>query len=235
MKRAFGLVWACVLGIAPIAAKATDMAERTKACESCHGNQGRAGPDGFYPRLAGKPAGYLYNQMRKFSEDRRHYSMMRRMMAPLSPQYQKEMADYFAALQVPYPPPSNKNANPSTAQMTRGRQLALQGDPARQLPACNTCHGENLMGFQPHVPGLLGLPTAYLGAQLSAWTLGERTTQAPDCMGEVVKRLSPDDAAAVVSWLAAQEIPTHTKASKPPMLPNDLRCASAPELHGATK
>jgi cytochrome c553 len=91
------------------------------------------------------------------------------------------------------------------------------------------------MGFQTNVPGLLGLPTAYLGAQLSAWALGERTTQAPDCMGEIVKRLSPDDTAAVVSWLAAQEIPTHVKSNKSPMLTNDLRCASAPELHGAMK
>jgi cytochrome c553 len=235
MMKAFGILWACVLSIASIAANATDMAERTKACEACHGDQGRAGPDGFYPRLAGKPAGYLYNQMQNFSEDRRHYSMMRRMMAPLTPQYQKEMADYFAALQVPYPAPSNKNANPSTAQMARGRQLALQGDPARNLPACNTCHGESLMGFQPNVPGLLGLPTAYLGAQLSAWKLGERTTKAPDCMSAVVKRLSPEDAAAVVSWLAAQEIPTYTKTNKPPMLTQDFRCASAPELHGAMK
>ena len=39
-----------------------DMAERTRACTACHGEQGRAGPDGYYPRLAGKPAGYLFNR-----------------------------------------------------------------------------------------------------------------------------------------------------------------------------
>jgi cytochrome c553 len=171
--------------------------------------------------------------MQNFAEDRRHYTMMRRMMTPLTPQYQKEMADYFSTLQLPYPPPSSKNTPPSAAQMARGQQLALQGDATRQLPACNACHGHDLMGFQPNVPGLLGLPSAYLGAQLSAWNLGERSTKAPDCMSHIAKRLSPDDAAAVVSWLAAQKIPTHTQASKPPMLGNDLRCASAPELHGA--
>ena len=32
------------------------MAQRTLACTACHGEQGRAGPDGYYPRLAGKPA-----------------------------------------------------------------------------------------------------------------------------------------------------------------------------------
>ncbi|MGH6638909.1 MAG: c-type cytochrome, partial [Polaromonas sp.] len=38
------------------------IAQRTLACTACHGPQGRAAPDGYYPRLAGKPAGYLYNQ-----------------------------------------------------------------------------------------------------------------------------------------------------------------------------
>ena len=231
--KPIGILWVLAFGITSLTTNAADMAERTKACESCHGSEGRAGPDGFYPRIAGKPAGYLYNQMQNFAEDRRHYTMMRRMMAPLTPQYQKEMADYFSTLQLPYPPPSNKNTQTSAAQMARGQQLALQGDATQKLPACNACHGTDLMGFQPNVPGLLGLPSAYLGAQLSAWTLGERSTKAPDCMSHIAKRLSPDDAAAVVSWLAAQKIPTHTQASKPPMLATDLRCASAPELHGA--
>ena len=42
------------------------IAQRVLACTGCHGAQGRAGPDGFYPRIAGKPAGYLYNQLLNF-------------------------------------------------------------------------------------------------------------------------------------------------------------------------
>ena len=34
-----------------------DMAQRTLACTICHGKEGRAGPDGYYPRIAGNPAG----------------------------------------------------------------------------------------------------------------------------------------------------------------------------------
>ena len=58
-----GLVWTVgVLGTGLANAQtpgrfADDMAERTRACTACHGDQGRAGPDGYYPRLAGKPAG----------------------------------------------------------------------------------------------------------------------------------------------------------------------------------
>ena len=44
------------------------MAQRTLACTACHGKEGRAGPDGYYPRIAGKPAGYLYNQLLNFRD-----------------------------------------------------------------------------------------------------------------------------------------------------------------------
>ena len=39
------------------------LAQRLQACTGCHGAQGRAASDGYYPRIAGKPAGYLYNQL----------------------------------------------------------------------------------------------------------------------------------------------------------------------------
>ena len=48
-----------------------NMAQRTLACTACHGPQGRAAPDGYYPRLAGKPAGYLYHQLLNFRDGRR--------------------------------------------------------------------------------------------------------------------------------------------------------------------
>ena len=58
---AMGLACASALGHA--APFEDTMAQRTQACTACHGNQGRAAADGYYPRLAGKPAGYLYNQL----------------------------------------------------------------------------------------------------------------------------------------------------------------------------
>jgi cytochrome c553 len=36
------------------------------ACTLCHGKEGVAGTDGYYPRIAGKPAGYLYQQLLNF-------------------------------------------------------------------------------------------------------------------------------------------------------------------------
>ena len=185
-----------------------DMAQRTLACTACHGDQGRAGPDGYYPRLAGKPAGYLYNQLLNFRDGRRQYGLMIDMVDLLSDAYLMEIAQHFAALDVPYPPPAASAQAPAAALLQRGRTLALQGDAAQRLPA------------------------DYLTAQLGGWRTGQRHAHAPDCMAEVVRRLSDADAHAVVSWLASQPVPAQTHPApapaqeRPPA--SDLRCGSAP-------
>ena len=123
------------------------LAQRTLACTACHGPQGRAAPDGYYPRLAGKPAAYLYNQLLNFRDGRRHYALMTQMVDPLTDAYLLEIAQYFAALQVPYPPPSSLALTAATpAVMQQGQTLVMQGDPARQLPACVRCHGQAMTG-----------------------------------------------------------------------------------------
>jgi len=209
------------------------MAERTRACTACHGDQGRAGPDGYYPRLAGKPAGYLHHQLRNFAEGRRHYGLMTRLVDPMTDAYMAEIAAHFASLHLPYPAPT-----PSTLpadRLSRGKKLVLQGDAARGLPACVQCHGERLTGVQPNVPGLLGLPLDYLNAQLGAWQTGQRKAHAPDCMAEVVKRIPHQDIIAVSSWLASQNLPADTRPAATvarPVSDSAWRCGSAPELAG---
>ena len=193
------------------------MTERTRACTHCHGKQGRAGPDGYYPRLAGKPAAYLYAQLQHFREGRRHYAPMSKLLEPLSDAYLMDMAEHFARQDVPYP------AAPATTApvpvLERGRQLVTRGDPARQLPACTQCHGERLTGVLPAVPGLLGLPRHYLNAQLGGWQTGQRAAHADDCMATVAKQLGAADVNAVSQWLAAQPVPTDSRPQAATPLP----------------
>jgi cytochrome c553 len=186
-----------------------NMAQRTLACTSCHGREGRAGPDGYYPRIAGKPAGYLYNQLLHFREGRRHYGLMAGLLETLSDEYLFQIAQHFASLDVPYPPPQAATVAPETLQ--RGRLLATQGDPERRVPACASCHGKALTGVSPDIPGLLGLPRDYLNAQLGAWRTGQRRALAPDCMAEIARRLAPEDLSAVTAWLAAEPVPAHAR------------------------
>jgi cytochrome c553 len=201
------------------------MAQRTLACTACHGKEGRAGPDGYYPRIAGKPAGYLYNQLLNFRDGRRHYGLMTRLIDPLSEPYLLEIAQYFAALDVPYAQPRATAAAP--AQLQLGQALALQGDPQRKLPACALCHGEALTGVQPNTPGLVGLPRDYLASQLGAWRSGQRRAHAPDCMADLARRLTPEDISAVTAWLAAQAPGASSKPAAALARPVEIACGSA--------
>ncbi len=204
------------------------LAQRTLACVACHGKQGRAGPDGYYPRIAGKPAGYLYNQLQNFRQGKRHYNLMTGLIDPLSDSYLMEIAQYFSQLDLPYPAPQ-----PATAPqvvMEQGRRLATQGDAARKIPACTQCHGLALTGVAPNVPGLLGLPRDYLNAQLGGWKTGQRKAQEPDCMAHIAGQLTQQDVSAVAHWLAAQPLPPKTQAAAhaPPTRPGvpTLQCGS---------
>jgi cytochrome c553 len=193
---------------APVAFQ-DSMAQRTLACTTCHGREGRAGPDGYYPRIAGKPAGYLYNQLLNFREGRRHYGLMAGLLDTLSDAYLYDIALHFANLNVPYPQPLAPAAPPEVLE--RGRQLAREGDGERRIPACAACHGNSLTGVAPNVPGLLGLSRDYLNAQLGAWRTGQRRALAPDCMAEIARRLSPEELSAVTAWLAAERLPKNPK------------------------
>src|SRR3546814_7720077 len=94
--------------------------------------------------IAGKPAGYLYNQLLNFRDGRRQYPMMTYMVERQSDAYLKEMADYFAARHVPYPPPQKPKTTADILE--RGRTLVNDGDAALDVPACRACHGEQLTG-----------------------------------------------------------------------------------------
>ena len=211
-----GSLWASA-GTALSAPFEDSIAQRTLACTACHGPQGRAAPDGYYPRLAGKPAGYLYNQLLNFRDGRRQYGLMTQLLEPLTDAYLMEIAQYFSSLDVPYPPPLPTTALPEL--LRRGERLVMQGDSDKKVPACIQCHGATMTGVVPNVPGLLGLPRDYLNAQLGAWKSGQRRAHAPDCMRGVVARLDDGDINAAASWLAAQRLPVNSKpASQPPAL-----------------
>ncbi len=202
------------------------IAQRMQACTGCHGREGRAASDGYYPRIAGKPAGYLYHQLLNFREGRRHYAPMVRLIAPLSHAYMQEMAAYFAALDLPYPAPQPSTASAET--LRRGETLALQGDSERRIPACVQCHGPALTGLAPAIPGLLGLPRDYLNAQLGAWKNGNRRAHAPDCMAQIAQALTPADVGALSQWLASQALPAQTKAVNALAAPLPMPCGVAP-------
>lgn len=205
MRRLLLVLYLSLLASGAQAASVDEgMAARVLACTACHGKEGRASPSGYFPRIAGKPAGYLYQQLLNFRDGRRSYPQMSYLLEHLTDDYLHEIAGYFAALDLPYATPSNVTASPALLQ--RGQQLVRDGDADRGIPACVQCHGQAMTGVAPFVPGLLGLSRDYVSSQLGAWQTGQRRAQSPDCMARIARQLTADDVNAVAVWLAAQPV-----------------------------
>lgn len=188
---------------------ADTMEERVRACVSCHGKDGRGISNVYFPRLAGKPAGYLYNQLVAFRDGRRKYAPMNYLLAYLPDEYLQQMARYYAGIQIPYDNPATSSASQEVLQ--RGRGIVMNGNASQQIPACVACHGSNLGGREPGIPALLGLRADYISAQLGAWRYGTRTALEPDCMQLVAARLTEADVTALAAFLSSMPIPADTR------------------------
>ncbi|MGF6756696.1 cytochrome c553 [Paraburkholderia sp. GAS42] len=202
------------------------MHARVLACAACHGQRGEGTDNDYFPRLSGKPAGYLYNQLLAFRDGRRKYPPMNYLLAYLPDAYLQKIADYFAAERPPFPPPATPTVDSATLAL--GQTLVTRGDPSRQIPACAACHGGALTGMEPAIPGLLGLHSNYLSAQLGAWRYGTRGTAAPDCMKVVATHLTERDITAVAAWLASQKAPAGYAPVAAGSLKMPLACGSVP-------
>jgi cytochrome c553 len=232
-RLAFGL-FACLLPVLAMAAapdkpaeKAPDtIAARVMACAACHGAQGQGTNDDYFPRLAGKPAGYIYNQLVAFRDGRRKYPPMNYLLEYLPDSYLQTIADYFAAERPAFPqivPPTV-----SKALLAKGQALVTGGDPAREIPACAGCHGPGFTGMEPAIPGLLGLHANYISAQLGAWRYGTRTAAAPDCMQLVAGHLTEEDVTAIAAYLSSLPAPRDPAPAAAGSLAMPLACGSVP-------
>jgi cytochrome c553 len=208
MRRCAAVVAVLALSLPPaavVAREPADIGERVLACAPCHGATGEGSRDPYFPRLAGKPAGYLFNQLVAFRDGRRRFPPMNYLLEYLPSEYLKDIATYFADQHPPLPtlgPP-----DVSDEVLKQGQALVTQGDAGRAIPACSSCHGPNLTGMEPGIPGLLGLHPAYVSAQLGAWRYGTRTALAPDCMQGVAARLTEADVRALAAYLATLPAP----------------------------
>lgn len=209
------------------AAVRNTMTQRMQACVLCHGKEGRATNADYFPRIAGKPEGYLFNQLKNFREGRRRNQAMNHLTQHMTDEYLRDIARYFSELDLPYPPAPEHRL--SAQQQQTAEQLVFKGAPERQIPACASCHGSSMAGRLPAMPGLLTLPADYLISQIGAWRTGLRAAAAPDCMADVAKRLTKEEVSVVARWLSAQSLPMGTKPEVGSSEPLLVRCGSGNE------
>jgi cytochrome c553 len=208
----------------PAFKKVDSIEARVQGCVTCHGQSGQGTQSGYFPRIAGKPAGYLYNQLVAFRDGTRRYPPMNYLIAYLPDAYLREIAEHFAKLKPPFAAKETQAADAAT--LSRGQSIVTAGDSPKGIPACAACHGARLTGMEPGIPGLVGLRPAYIVAQLTRWRVGSRHAAEPDCMKRIASRLSETDVAAVAAWLARQEAPKDAAPEAANLVRMPLACGS---------
>lgn len=197
---------------------------RVQGCVTCHGQSGQGTSNAYFPRIAGKPAAYLYNQLVAFRDGTRHYTPMNYLVAYLPDAYLREMAEHFAKQRPPFAPPESAAVDAQALQ--RGQLLVTAGDSQKGVPPCVACHGIGLAGMSPGIPGLVGLRSTYIAAQLTRWKTGDRHAAEPDCMKRIATRLSEGDVTAISHWLSRQMAPPDAAPESSNLVRMPLACGS---------
>lgn len=189
----------------PLAHGADAQAGRQKAhsakCIECHGEQGISTVSG-YPHLAGQHPDYLLKQLSDFRSGARKSPFMNIVASKLDAGDAADIVAYFAAL------PRKRNeadlapAAAATAAAV-ARRLYLEGDAARALPACASCHGVGGGGTPDGInPALKGQQMFYLREQLLNWHLGLRNNSAARSMNLAADPLTQEEIDALARYIA---------------------------------
>jgi len=177
----------------PVAGMLKSDSER---CQECHGHDGNA-EDSRIPKHAGQFAAYLVKQLQDFQSGARRHEIMVKMAADLTPADMADIAAYFAGQPTMHGRMEHENP--------RAQSLFESGDPARQLPSCESCHGRNGKGRLENgvvYPVIGGQNKLYLRRQLLNWKLGERKNSTEAVMNKVAKALAEDEIEALVDYVS---------------------------------
>ncbi|MFP5391935.1 MAG: c-type cytochrome [Gammaproteobacteria bacterium] len=173
----------------------------SERCLECHGEAGAGqglsqGMDGKFARLDGQYADYLVKQVRDFRNGARKHEFMTMMAKSLDDADLLDIAAYFAAEPV-------RKGTAGLPLDPAAQRLFEQGDAARGLVACTSCHGANGAGGGAAGPVLKGQGQAYLMQQLHEWRTHTRTNSPGGVMNQQAKALTEAEIAALARYLSS--------------------------------
>lgn len=182
----------------PVVGREKADAER---CIECHGIDGQGqghsnGPEGKFARLAGQDVAYFLKQIRDFRSGARKHDQMAIMARSITDEDAADIASYFAGL------PAMKGDAKDVSAV--GRTLYEQGDAARGVVSCASCHGLGGRGSkdQPLAPPIAGQEWRYLDKQLRDWRSGDRRNSAGQVMNAVTRALTDAEIEALATHLS---------------------------------
>jgi len=163
-------------------------------CASCHGEDGvSATPE--LPSLAGQSAFAIYKQLHDYRSGARAHPLMTPVAQRLQVADLANVAVYYGRHARPY---AGLGARGQSADAAIVR-LANEGDSARRIPACNSCH-VNGAGGPIETPVLTGQHHQYLENQLLAYRAGTRRNDVYQRMRTIAGRLTDEEIQALAAY-----------------------------------
>jgi cytochrome c553 len=162
------------------------MPAKAEACVACHGPGGRSQIP-LNPILAGQTSRYLYLQLRDFQEGRRSEPQMTPMVAGLTRDEMREIADWFS------------NQKPGQQTFAADAAKARRGKAKADETLCTMCHLGGFLG-QNEIPRVAGQHYEYIVKQLSDFKARRRTNDAGN-MTSVSSTLSDTDIEDLAHYL----------------------------------
>ncbi|MGO8857389.1 MAG: c-type cytochrome [Steroidobacteraceae bacterium] len=170
----------------------------SNACSKCHGATG-VSISPLFPILAAQQAAYIDTELKLFRQRARSDPHARAFMwgiaRGLTDDQIDGVAQYFSSQ-----PPVRGTASRNPALAERGKALFENGVPAREVPACNICHGANAEGLGTF-PRLAGQHRDYLVTQLQQFRGQLRESE---IMQPIAKNITDDEIAAVAEYVASK-------------------------------
>jgi cytochrome c553 len=155
-------------------------------CAACHGEGGNSQIP-TNPILAGQTSRYLYLQLRDFQEGRRSDPQMTPMVAGMSREEMRELADYYSKQK---PRSLNFKVDPEKAKL---------GKAKADETLCTMCHLGGFAG-QNEIPRVAGQNFDYIVKQLSDFRARKRTNDAGN-MTSVANTLNEQDVVNLAHYL----------------------------------
>lgn len=180
----------------PAVAQKTDIDGTVHLCSSCHGVTGHSISPNF-PNLAAQQPDYLEAQLRAFRDhsraDPHAHTYMWGMAARLDDARISGLAAYFSGQPAVHGDPADEKT------IATAKPIFTDGIEARNIPACNACHGEKAEG-QGAVPRLAGQHRDYLADQLRLFRSNAR---ANETMHDNALNLTDPEIEALAGYLSS--------------------------------
>ena len=168
---------------------------KSATCAACHGADGNSLAPTF-PKIAGQGERYLIKQIKDIRDGNRQVPAMAPFVAGLSDTDVADLAAYFSA-QVP----TTGGAKEELVEL--GQRIYRGGIESKGVPACLACHGPDGKGIEAAgFPRLAGQHDAYTQAQLTAFSMNQRTNDGDTrMMRDIAYRLHTTEIEAVSSHI----------------------------------